>query len=100
MFKKIKERIEYLEECNLNNLGLIADMTKQIQTNERYIRSLYDLYERLGDSLKRDRVDTANIFISVLKQIGCKLDENNNVIKNKNVKAISTPRKSSKRKST
>ena len=52
MFKKIKERIEYLETSEFQDLQIMWKMTNQINENERVIEALRENLNLLLDHLK------------------------------------------------
>ena len=52
MFKKIKERIEYLEKSEFQDLQIMLEMTNQINENERVIEALRENLNLLLDHLK------------------------------------------------
>lgn len=86
--KMLKERLDEHADA-LNN-------------RKQCIEAQYDLYEKLGQRFKTDREDTAKIFAGILKQIGCELNSQNEVIKTlknkKDAEPISTPKKTIRRK--
>ena len=52
MFKKIKERIEYLETSEFQDLQIMLEMTNQINENEKVIEALRENLNLLLDHLK------------------------------------------------
>jgi uncharacterized coiled-coil protein SlyX len=52
MFKKLKERIEYLETSEFQDLRIMWKMTNQINENEKVIEALRENLNLLLDHLK------------------------------------------------
>lgn len=52
MFKKLRERIEYLEKSEFQDSHIMLKMTNQINENERVIEALRENLNLLLDHLK------------------------------------------------
>ena len=52
MFKKLRERIEYLEKSGFQDSHIMLKMTNQINENERVIEALRENLNLLLDHLK------------------------------------------------
>lgn len=78
------------------------NVSKDVDKINELNKELYSLYERLGQKVKDNKVDTSMIFIELFKYLGVKLTEDGKIVKTKikkDARTISTSTKNNKRKS-